>query len=261
MRTKSNREAVFMSVGSRIFELRMSKNLSQSALADMLDVSRQSVSKWETDSAVPDLDKLMKLCDVFEVTLDALTGRTGGTNAEPGKTEISGLPARTQQVFGYILFALSFSAGLLLLFRGRNEGDFIIMVPVLLALLICGMICIFLKQRALYWCIWTALAPTAILTPYTVGFRPFFLVLMQVCCIAGMAFAALHFFKNVFVSANRRKGILLIAAWLAAIAMYLLNFGFAQIYGLLSVVLNFVIFALIAGLETYTVCYIRSLRH
>lgn len=249
-----------MSVGSRIFELRMSKNLSQSALADMLDVSRQSVSKWETDSAVPDLDKLMKLCNVFEVTLDELTGRTDSMNGEPGKTEICSFPARTQQMFGYILFVMSFSVALLLLFRGRNEGDFIIMVPVLLALLICGMICIFLKQRALYWCIWTMLAPISILT-CTVDFRPFFLVLMQLCCIAGMAFAALHFFKDVFVSANRRKGILLIAAWLAAIAMYLLNFGFAQMYGLLSVVFNFVIFALIAGLETYTVCYIRSLRH
>ena len=249
-----------MSVGSRIFELRMSKNLSQSALADMLDVSRQSVSKWETDSAVPDLDKLIKLCDVFDVTLDELTGRTDSMNGEPGKTEICSFPARTQQVFGYILFVMSFSVALLLLFRGRNEGDFIIMVPVLLALLICGMICIFLKQRALYWCIWTMLAPISILT-CTVDFRPFFLVLMQLCCIAGMAFAALHFFKNVFVSVNRRKGILLIAAWLAAIAMYLLNFGFAQMYGLLSVVFNFVIFALIAGLETYTVCYIRSLRH
>ena len=260
MRMKNNREAVFMSVGSRIFELRMSKNLSQSALADMLDVSRQSVSKWETDSAVPDLDKLMKLCNVFEVTLDELTGRTDSMNGEPGKTEICSLPARTQQVFGYILFVMSFSVVLLLLFRGRNEGDFIIMVPVLLALLICGMICIFLKQRALYWCIWTMLAPISILT-CTVDFRPFFLVLMQLCCIAGMAFAALHFFKDVFVSANRRKGILLIAAWLAAIAVYLINLGFAQIYWLLSFVFNFVIFALIAGLETYTVCYIRSLRH
>ena len=249
-----------MSVGSRIFELRMSKNLSQSALADMLDVSRQSVSKWETDSAVPDLDKLMKLCNVFEVTLDELTGRTDSMNGEPGKTEICSLPARTQQVFGYILFVMSFSVALLLLFRGRNEGDFIIMVPVLLALLICGMICIFLKQRALYWCIWTMLAPISILT-CTVDFRPFFLVLMQLCCIAGMAFAALHFFKDVFVSANRRKGILLIAAWLAAIAVYLINLGFAQMYWLLSFVFNFVIFALIAGLETYTVCYIRSLRH
>ena len=260
MRMKNNREAVFMSVGSRIFELRMSKNLSQSALADMLDVSRQSVSKWETDSAVPDLDKLVKLCDVFEVTLDELTGRTDSMNGEPGKTEICSFPARTQQVFGYILFVLSFSVALLLLFRGRNEGDFIIMVPVLLALLICGMICIFLKQRALYWCIWTMLAPISILT-CTVGFRPFFLVLMQLCCIAGMAFAALHFFKNVFVSAKRRKEILLIAAWLAAIAVYLINLGFAQMYWLLSFVFNFVIFALIAGLETYTVCYIRSLRH
>ena len=249
-----------MSVGSRIFELRMSKNLSQSALADMLDVSRQSVSKWETDSAVPDLDKLMKLCNVFEVTLDELTGRTDSMNGEPGKTEICSFPARAQQVFGYILFVMSFSVALLLLFRGRNEGDFIIMVPVLLALLICGMICIFLKQRALYWCIWTALAPISILT-CTVDFRPFFLVLMQLCCIAGMAFAALHFFKDVFVSANRRKGILLIAAWLAAIAVYLINLGFAQMYWLLSFVFNFVIFALIAGLETYTVCYIRSLRH
>ena len=249
-----------MSVGSRIFELRMSKNLSQSALADMLDVSRQSVSKWETDSAVPDLDKLIKLCDVFDVTLDELTGRTDSMNGEPGKTEICSFPARTQQVFGYILFVMSFSVALLLLFRGRNEGDFIIMVPVLLALLICGMICIFLKQRALYWCIWTMLAPISILT-CTVDFRPFFLVLMQLCCIAGMAFAALHFFKDVFVSANRRKGILLIAAWLAAIAVYLINLGFAQMYWLLSFVFNFVIFALIAGLETYTVCYIRSLRH
>ncbi len=249
-----------MSVGSRIFELRMSKNLSQSALADMLDVSRQSVSKWETDSAVPDLDKLMKLCNVFDVTLDELTGRTDSMNGEPGKTEICSFPARTQQVFGYILFVMSFSVALLLLFRGRNEGDFIIMVPVLLALLICGMICIFLKQRALYWCIWTMLAPISILT-CTVDFRPFFLVLMQLCCIAGMAFAALHFFKDVFVSANRRKGILLIAAWLAAIAVYLINLGFAQMYWLLSFVFNFVIFALIAGLETYTVCYIRSLRH
>ena len=84
-----------MSIGSRIFELRMSKNLSQSALADMLDVSRQSVSKWETDSAVPDLDKLMKLCNVFEVTLDELTGRTDSMNGEPGKTEICSFAART----------------------------------------------------------------------------------------------------------------------------------------------------------------------
>ena len=64
-----------MSIGTKIFELRSAMNLSQSDLADLLNVSRQSVSKWETDGAVPDLDKLIKLCDVFGVTLDELTGR------------------------------------------------------------------------------------------------------------------------------------------------------------------------------------------
>lgn len=64
-----------MSIGNNIYKLRTAKNLSQGDLADQLDVSRQSVSKWETDAAVPDLDKLMKLCDVFEVSLDEITGR------------------------------------------------------------------------------------------------------------------------------------------------------------------------------------------
>ena len=59
-----------MSIGNNIYKLRTSKNLSQGELADQLDVSRQSVSKWETDAAVPDLDKLMKLCDLFNVSLD-----------------------------------------------------------------------------------------------------------------------------------------------------------------------------------------------
>lgn len=45
------------------------KRLSQGDLAEVLEVSRQSVSKWETDSSVPDLDKLIKLSQLFGVTL------------------------------------------------------------------------------------------------------------------------------------------------------------------------------------------------
>ena len=48
----------------------------------MLGVSRQSVSKWETDGAVPELDKLMKLCDLFGVSLDQLTCRNTESGAE-----------------------------------------------------------------------------------------------------------------------------------------------------------------------------------
>ena len=61
-----------MSLGTNISRLRAEHHLSQGDLAEALTVSRQSVSKWETDSSVPDLDKLVKLSQVFGVTLDEL---------------------------------------------------------------------------------------------------------------------------------------------------------------------------------------------
>ena len=64
-----------MNLGEKIYQLRTEKNISQGDLADRLDVSRQSVSKWENNTAVPDLDKLIKICDIFEISLDELTGR------------------------------------------------------------------------------------------------------------------------------------------------------------------------------------------
>lgn len=61
-----------MGLGETIYRLRKEKQLSQGDLADMLGVSRQSVSKWENDSAVPDLDKLVKLSEIFCILLDEL---------------------------------------------------------------------------------------------------------------------------------------------------------------------------------------------
>lgn len=61
-----------MSLGENIARLRSRQGWSQGELADRLEVSRQSVSKWETDASVPDLDKLMKLSEAFGVTLDNL---------------------------------------------------------------------------------------------------------------------------------------------------------------------------------------------
>ena len=61
-----------MTLAERIFALRTQRGLSQEELAEQLGVSRQSVSKWETGQSVPDLDKLMKLADLFGITLDEL---------------------------------------------------------------------------------------------------------------------------------------------------------------------------------------------
>lgn len=52
--------------------LRKERGLSQEALAEMLDVSRQAVSKWESGISYPETDKLVALSDLFSVTLDSL---------------------------------------------------------------------------------------------------------------------------------------------------------------------------------------------
>ena len=57
-----------MDLGEMIYKLRTEKNMSQGDLAEALGVSRQSVSKWETNQSVPDLDKIVKLSKIFGVT-------------------------------------------------------------------------------------------------------------------------------------------------------------------------------------------------
>lgn len=61
-----------MTLGERLVALRTQRGLSQESLAEQLGVTRQSVSKWETDASLPDLEKLVKLSEVFAVSLDQL---------------------------------------------------------------------------------------------------------------------------------------------------------------------------------------------
>ena len=51
---------------------RLALGLTQEQLALMLGVSRQSVTKWEAEKSYPEMDKLLKLCQIFDVTLDDL---------------------------------------------------------------------------------------------------------------------------------------------------------------------------------------------
>lgn len=64
-----------------IYVLRRRNGLSQEQLAEKIGVSRQSVSKWESGQSTPELDKLVALCNYFQVTMDQLTtGTRDGTN-------------------------------------------------------------------------------------------------------------------------------------------------------------------------------------
>jgi transcriptional regulator with XRE-family HTH domain len=72
--TEREKGGIHMTLGEKIYQYRTQKNLSQGDLADALNVSRQSISKWENDNSVPELDKLVKMAEIFGVTLDALVG-------------------------------------------------------------------------------------------------------------------------------------------------------------------------------------------
>lgn len=61
-----------MSLGENLQFLRKRENMTQEQLAETLEVSRQSVSKWESDSTYPETDKLMQLAELFHCTLDDL---------------------------------------------------------------------------------------------------------------------------------------------------------------------------------------------
>ncbi len=61
-----------MTTGQKIYEARKKAGMTQEALADRLGVSRQSVSRWESDSAYPETDKLIELCKLFSLSADEL---------------------------------------------------------------------------------------------------------------------------------------------------------------------------------------------
>lgn len=81
-----------MEFHDKLYHLRKQKGLSQEELANCLKVSRQTVSKWEVGDSTPDMEKLVAISDLFEISLDELVldkipAQAGETAA---KTEILG---------------------------------------------------------------------------------------------------------------------------------------------------------------------------
>ncbi len=69
-----------MTVGEKIYNLRTAKDISQEQLAEMLEVSRQSVSKWEAGQALPQIDKIITLCRFFNISADELLSEDFAVN-------------------------------------------------------------------------------------------------------------------------------------------------------------------------------------
>lgn len=65
-----------MKIEDKLLKLRKEKGLSQEEVADILNVSRQTISKWETGQSTPDFDKILPICELYEISSDELlTGK------------------------------------------------------------------------------------------------------------------------------------------------------------------------------------------
>lgn len=131
-----------MNLGENIYKHRTSKNWSQTELADALEVSRQSVSKWENNMATPDLDKLIKMKALFDVSIDELV--FGETTAPEPESVVKvsenkhHVPFRVGfgtflLIFGMVFFLLSIFWGDLLYF-GEVFGELLSAVIVLISI-------------------------------------------------------------------------------------------------------------------------------
>lgn len=137
-----------MSLGERLLELRKSKHLSQEELAFKLDVTRQTISKWETDQSTPDFDKIMPLCELYGITSDELL--TGLKKEEEVKVnnntdEVSNKSKRLGLVISIFLFFVAI-AWMVLADESLKLPDGI-SVPVFLLIIAAG-VCIIVYNYA-----------------------------------------------------------------------------------------------------------------
>lgn len=126
-----------MILAEKITALRKRMNWSQEELAEKLDISRQSVSKWELGATIPDLDKILKMSEIFGVSTDYLlkdeieeTGLSGGKDVPEGRTvsvaEANEFMNLSQEVSGKIALAVSLfilSPVILLQLAAFTEGE------------------------------------------------------------------------------------------------------------------------------------------
>lgn len=68
-------EDIKIMIGNKIYELRKNANISQEQLAEKLNITRQTISNWETNLTIPDFNQVKQIAKYFKINLDELDGK------------------------------------------------------------------------------------------------------------------------------------------------------------------------------------------
>lgn len=94
-----------MNFGEKLYKLRKEKGLSQEALAEQVNTTRQAISKWENNQGFPETEKLMMLSNIFEVSIDYLLKE----NESPSQLSNDGYYVSREKAESWILHERSIS--------------------------------------------------------------------------------------------------------------------------------------------------------
>lgn len=239
-----------MTLGENIARLRTQKNWSQGDLADALGISRQSISKWETDTSIPELEKLIKLSELFGVSLDRLVRGEDAPETEPvpasSAPQVAPKREKRHTIAGTALLC---TGAVILVLWLLLTGDLLTGLMFALPFLICGIILLAVKRRtglccgwAVYLCVdfylrcaaglsWTAIFVTHLWTAelnyvrLAIAWAQFLVLVLMIVC-------TMRSYRTLRLPATKKEVTWLIAGWLAALVVLplLMNYGIMPLW-------------------------------
>lgn len=275
-----------MDLGTTISRLRAERNMSQGDLAEALAVSRQSISKWETNASVPELDKLVKLSRLFGISLDELVTGEAPPAPEPPSPAAPAGREPGHRTAGIILLCMAFLVWLLLTVLGGPLEGLILAAP----FLVCAAICFVCRRRAGLFCSWAVYLFVELYLRWATGITwrlvlttPHFtpsmnyvrlaIAYVQLLVMLLMFFFTIRSFRDTRIDLKKRRNlILLVGSW---VGLAVLHFLKGRLYWLIyqnpaldtslgvRLLLRFgdvLLLAMFAVLLTVSFCALRGLR-
>lgn len=200
-----------MNIGERIYELRRKNSMSQEDLAEKMNVSRQSISKWESSQSVPEVEKIIQLSNIFNVSTDWILKCE---NSKKQKSQSNKNNLKSVQTVSTALNYTGFVIGTFILFE--KQAIWAVAVPIVFSIL----------SLAIYFAVYSDSENTNekkqslnTFIKLNIFIFSFWILLFIPCIIVIRAFSVLSFIPNFLLV----PAIILIVTIYLTICIYILK--------------------------------------
>ncbi len=200
-----------MNIGERIYELRRKNSMSQEDLAEKMNVSRQSISKWESSQSVPEVERIIQLSNIFNVSTDWILK---GENSKKQKSQSNKNNLKSVQTLSTALNYTGFVIGTFILFE--KQAVWAVAVPIVFSIL----------SLAIYFAVYSDSENTDekkqslnTFIKLNIFIFSFWILLFIPCIIVIRAFSVLSFIPNFLLV----PAIILIVTIYLTICIYILK--------------------------------------